>query len=146
MSWSYNASLSAEKDQVRFHIRDTDSSAQLVQDEEINYLLAEHGSVYKAAAAACRNIALYFTRRVSLVSKDSGIKDDMKEKADSYRQMADDFDEQAGRTGLSVFAGGISQSDKESRADNPDASAPAFRRDLHQSSEVPDLSGLITNS
>lgn len=146
MSWSYNANLAAEKDQVRFHIRDTDEAAPLVQDEEISFLLTEHGSVYAAAAAACRNIALYFTRRVSLVSKETGIKDDMKERADSYRQMADDFDEQASRTGLSVFAGGISQSDKESRADNQDATAPAFRRDLHQSSALPDLSGVTTHS
>lgn len=144
MSWSYDASLPTEKDQVRFHIRDTDTADQLVQDEEINYLLTEHGSVYKAAAAACRNVALHFTRKVSLISKESGIKDDMKEKADRYSEMADKFDEQDGRSGLTVFAGGISAADKEARAADGDTTRPAFRKDLHQTPASGDLLGAFT--
>ena len=140
MSWSYEPTLPTGKDKVRFLVKDTVGAAPLVDDEGILFLLEQEGqSLYRAAAAVCRNIALHFTRQASLINKESGLKDDMKEKADTYREMADDYEQKGGRSGLTVFAGGISQGDKETRAADSDASAPSFRRDLHHSSSSPTL-------
>ena len=146
MSWSYSLTLTDDKDKVRLLIGDTDEGSQLVQDEEIIFFLTEEGGVYGAAAAACRKIAADFTRKVSIVSKESGIKDDMKEKADGFLKLAEEYESRSGRSGLTVFAGGISQADKDERAADSDTTAPAFRKDLHQSSAISDLPGALTNS
>lgn len=147
MSWSYDLNLTEPKDQVRLLVRDTDEGAQLLQDEEINFLLGqEGGDLNLAAGAACRCIAETLIRKASIISKDSGLKDDMKEKADVYLERAREFEGKAGRTGLTVFAGGISTADKTSRAEDADATAPAFRKDLHQSPAVSVLPGAFPHS
>lgn len=145
MSWSYDPTLLTDKDKVRLLVKDTVETAQLVEDEAILFLLEEEGqSLYRAAAAACRTISLHFARQASLIDKESGLHDDMQKKADAYRSMADEYEQKGGRSGLTVFAGGISLGDKETRAGDSDASPPAFRRDLHQSasSTTPSLLNL----
>lgn len=135
MTWTYDPNKLAEEgmDAVRFLVRDTDATEQLVQNEEILFSLSQAGqSIYAAAAALCRNIAAYYMRKVSLIQKDSGINDDMQKRAEGFLKLAEQHEERAGRTGLTVFAGGISQGDKESRQADVDAPPPAFRRDLHQ--------------
>lgn len=66
MAWTYNPTQLATSDlfQVRFLIGDTDSADQLLQDEEINFLLAQIGSVNGAAVACCDNLSAKFTRSV----------------------------------------------------------------------------------
>jgi len=134
MTWTYSLALTADKDKIRSLVEDTDAAQPLVQDEEINFLLNESGgSIYRAAALVCRKIAAGLIRRASLINKETGLKDDMKEKADTYIALAGVYEERGTRSGLTVFAGGISESDRAARASDPDTSQPAFRRDLHQS-------------
>jgi hypothetical protein len=132
MTWSYDLTQLGEngKDAVRFFIQDTVATNHLVEDEEIIFALGQ-GGMYRAASIVCRSISAEFSRKVSVQNKESGIFDEMQKKADHYLKLAEDYAEQAGRSGLTVFAGGISLSDKESRATDADATAPAFTRDLH---------------
>ncbi len=70
MTWTYSGDpSSSDKDEVRFLVGDTDTSDQLVSDEEINYALAVwldlYGTKYWVAAVVAENIAGKFTRETS---------------------------------------------------------------------------------
>lgn len=52
MTWSYNNTLQTPKDQVRYLIQDNVPGRELVQDEEIAWLLQTEANVYMAAAMA----------------------------------------------------------------------------------------------
>jgi hypothetical protein len=65
MTWAYGGDPSAsEKDRVRFLIGDTDQEDQLLQDEEINYLVQVKGSAEGAAIHACSVIMATLAREV----------------------------------------------------------------------------------
>lgn len=66
MTWSYDPSLSTDKDKVRFEIQDTETSDQLFADEEINALLAAGGGTpYKAVSLElARKLLMRYTRFV----------------------------------------------------------------------------------
>ena len=65
MTWTYSDPTESDKDAVRFLVGDTNSADPLVTDEEITYLLAEHGDVFPAAIAAAESLAYKFAREVS---------------------------------------------------------------------------------
>ena len=51
MTWSYSGSPGdSDKDAVRFFIGDTDTTQQLLSDEEINYALTLHNGTFATAA------------------------------------------------------------------------------------------------
>jgi len=50
MTATYNSSLPSDKDWVRFVLGDRDGSSAVLQDEEINEILAEEANKYLAAA------------------------------------------------------------------------------------------------
>lgn len=89
--WTYNPTLADPTDEVRFLVGDTDTNDQLLQNEEIDRLLAlfppATGKLaYLAAAAACDAIAMKFGRAVdrnlgSLSTQNS-------QKFDHYVQLA----------------------------------------------------------
>ncbi len=64
MSWTYgNDPAGSARDAVRFHAGLTDQNDQLVNDQEIAYLLVESGGdVYDAAAMALENLSRQFAR------------------------------------------------------------------------------------
>jgi hypothetical protein len=62
MTWSYNTALTADKDKVRTFIGDTNTSEQLISDEEITFFLTQSDNIYGAAARACRAIAAKYAR------------------------------------------------------------------------------------
>lgn len=134
MTWSYDLSKLNEggKDAVRFYVEDTDGNDQLVQDEEIVFALQGAG-VYRAAEIICRKISAKYSRQANVNNKDSGIVDDVQEKAKHFLTLADKYAEQASRAGLLVFAGGISQSEATGRDLDGDRTPSAFRLDLHTS-------------
>ena len=132
MTWSYDLTKLGEngKDAVRLLVEDTDESTKLVEDEEIIFALGQ-GGMFRAASIVCRSISAKLARKVSVMNKESGIFDEMQKKADHFLKLAEDYAEQAGRTSLTVFAGGISVADKETRQEDTDRIQPAFTRDLH---------------
>lgn len=63
MAWSYNsAAMEVDLNWVRFKVGDTDSSDQLLQDEEMTSLISLHQSRELGAVAAARAIAAKYAR------------------------------------------------------------------------------------
>jgi hypothetical protein len=130
MTWSYSGDPSANKnDEVRFHCGDTNTSNQLASDEEISYTLTKEPNVYRAAALVCDAIALRLGNEMDSEGE-TGFK--AKEKYDQYRQKAEDLRAQAKSSGVKLFAGGISQADRDSRRKDTDRIQPVFTRDMNQ--------------
>lgn len=62
MSWSYDPAIPSDRDEVRLYVGDTDAANELVQDEEIDFLLDTHAQNAQATAAdVCDIIAAKFS-------------------------------------------------------------------------------------
>lgn len=127
MSWTYVNTLLTDRDRVRFLIQDTNTNAQLVQDEEIVWVLTQELNCYMAAAAIAD----------ALASKARGVQS--KSVGDySVSYSADHWDNLAKRLrsrGASYqvpSAGGLSISGKEALTDDTDAVQPIFARGMQE--------------
>lgn len=141
MTWTYSGDpATTSRDAVRFLVGDTDTTDQLVSDEEISWVLTQHSGVRHAAAATCEAIAAKFARQAEMSVDDVSIK--AGEKAEHYRALAKELRAQAAIAGkvAKPFAGGISIADKDDREADTDRVKPFFRRDLH------DVPGVFPNS
>lgn len=65
MAWTYSDPAANDKDAVRFLVGDTDTTDQLVSDEEISFILTKETSPYKAASAVAEVIAGKFARTIN---------------------------------------------------------------------------------
>lgn len=65
MSWTYDPSLAAVRDQVRFTIGDTDVSEQQFTNEELDFLITTYGSVGQVAIVAIRGLIAKYARKVN---------------------------------------------------------------------------------
>lgn len=101
MSWSYNSNLATDKDKVRLLVGDTDTTDQLLQDEEINYLLTETGNVLLAASRAAKAIAAKFSRQANKTVGDLRI--DLSQKAEAYHKLADNLEQRAKSVSVPSF-------------------------------------------
>lgn len=91
MTWSYsNDPSDSDKDQVRFLIGDTDENEQLLADEEINFLVGKHDSIWGACAEACESIAAQYSKRAD-VGLSGGMDSDISQKVEHYNQKAKEF-------------------------------------------------------
>lgn len=117
MSWSYSASdltttTSAGRiNTVRLLVGDTDTTDQLVQNEEITFALSQTGdNVYYAAVWTCRAIAAKFSRLVT-TTLDGALSANYSDRAKQYTQLAIQIEAQGKKTSgkaLGISAGGIS--------------------------------------
>lgn len=119
MTWSYVSPSDSEKDAVRFLLGDTDPDDELIQDEEINFLLDERQDRYHAAADAAEQIAGRFTREVNqsadgLSWSGSSLSQQFFELATKLRAQG----RRARRSGFAPYAGGLSKHERE--MDNAD--------------------------
>lgn len=110
MTWTYDSTApgSSAKSLVRLLIGDTSSGDQLLQDEEIEALIALEGNNYTAAALACETIAASFSRRADQKVGQLSIR--LSQLSDQYSARADRL-RKRGRLRGGVYAGGISRSD-----------------------------------
>lgn len=138
MAWTYDAAqLSAsKKDQVRLLAQDVDEGDQLLQDEEIIFVLAEEqDNVYLAAARCCELIAGQLAKQETL---DSDVKQTPDRTAAKYFELADRYRQRARTRGAGAprpFAGGVSSGDKAARSADGDRVAPSFTVGLHATGE-----------
>lgn len=73
MTWTYSGNPGASTlDEVRFLIQDTNTNDQLLQDEELNYLITGYGDPYSAAVAA---VSALIGRLASLQSESKKVGD-----------------------------------------------------------------------
>lgn len=121
MTWSYNPILSTDRDQVRFLIGDTDTNDQLLQNEEIDFVLTEFTDVYQAALMALDVGIAALSRQAT--SKSVG------PLSVSYASRIADMEKARKRIEVlaakkgaapTPYAGGISLADKETDEDDTD--------------------------
>lgn len=135
MSWNYSGDPSASPlDEVRFLVQDTDTTDQLVSDGEVNYALSTEGSAFRAAASICDAIALKLGRQMDSKGDTSYI---AREKYEQYKQMAVELRTKASKSAVTLFAGGITHSQKDAQEQDRDRVQPAFTRELHTNSVLP---------
>jgi hypothetical protein len=131
MAWTYSGKpSSSERDQVRFLIGDTKDCDQIIQDEEIEYLLDLEGSVFRAAAMACETIAAQFSRLAD--EKVGDISVSLSQKADAYLKLAKKLRNRSSGI-VFPYAGGISQTDKDTQEQDEDRVPGIFKRHMQES-------------
>lgn len=96
MTWTYSMDpTSSKKDAVRFLIGDTNPDDPMLQDEEIQFNLAEVNSdVYRASSNSCYSLAARFTGEAQSTSKSVGglsISRSLGDKAQRYERLAKDL-------------------------------------------------------
>ncbi len=128
MAWTYSGDpASSDKDAVRFYIGDTDNSDQLLQDEEISFLLTTESSILDTAVAAAEGIAAKFSRKADKAVGD--LKISLSQKADKYFTLADKLRQRAGILAV-PFAGGLTQDEKTTASEDTNAVQPSFKRGM----------------
>ncbi len=129
MSFSYDSSaLAAPLNHLRFMTQDTDASDYLLEDEEINYVMAVTTNIYRAAAKLCRAIAAKLLRETVL---DAGVVkiEQQAARAREMRLLADQYDDEALRA-EATFIDGSASPGAIILTETPSC-PPAFTRDLH---------------
>ena len=129
MTWTYDvAQLSTSQlMQVRRLIGDVKTNDQLLQDEEINFALSRYAVIELAAAECCRDLATQFAREVDLVQGE--LKTNYSNKARAFNSLAMQLENRGmARGGAIPYAGGISQSDKDTQVQDTDRVPPNFNR------------------
>lgn len=128
--WNYHANFDLARDRVRLAIGDTLADDQLVRDQEIAYAITTTGSENAAAIMLCEHLAARFARTPDETVTDSAGNTrtkSMSQRASGFLKLAAQLRE----TGAVVttpmpFAGGISQSDMDTRAQDSDRVEPSF--------------------
>ena len=147
MAWSYDptdlntTTASGRLNSVRLLVGDTDTTDQLVQNEEITFGLSQaNNNVYYAAAWVCRTIAAKFSRLVD-TNLSGALSANYSDRAKQYQQLASQIEAQGKKTSgksLGVFAGGISVAAVTTVHEDPDRVKPAFTIDKFDNVEAAD--------
>lgn len=134
MTWSYSGNpMATVGDAVRFEIQDVFSTAPLVQDEEITWVLSQEtdgtpysmNDIWRAAAHVCETLVRRFSMQAD--SELGSLKLTYSKQALGFDARAKDLRLRAQGT-AAPFVGGQSISDKRARASDQDAVEPAFHR------------------
>ncbi len=128
MTWSYiSTDLSGSREQIRTHIGDTDTTDQLLSDEQIALAETTEGTVGASAALCADWISAKYARKADKSAGDLSI---------SYSQIAKQYADLAKRLRanssgtLLPYFGGISITAKETREEDTDRVKPAFTVDM----------------
>lgn len=133
MSWDY-APGSRDLDWVRFTIGDTDSTDELLQNEEIDAALTNEGNKYSAAAVCADALAAKFSRQADKTVGPLQIR--ASQKAERYAKLAKDLRNQLGRR-VGAWAGGISEAEMREAEKDTDRVDTSFKRGMNDSEELP---------
>lgn len=130
MVWTYDPTrlATSETMRLRLEIQDTDSSNELLQDEEIAYLATQEGNFWGAAARCCEVIHRSFVQKAdTALGRALSVKYTVAAK--QYGEMAAKLRQKA--LGARVpWVGGMSVTDKQLYQGNADLIQPAFARDM----------------
>lgn len=128
MTWTYGGDPAANaRDAIRFLIGDTDTTDQLLTDEEIAWVNTEASgtstgttALYDAASRCCLTIASKLAREADKSIGDLSVS--MSQRATAYREQAASLKALSGREGgvPIPYAGGITISDKDIDEENSD--------------------------
>lgn len=102
MAFSFNPSLSTDRDWVRLRIGDTDASWPLLQDDTIDAILAAHGNDRLRAALACaRAIVAQLARQAD--TDNTGLSVRASQRAEAYRKLVAELEQEIAGTGVPVW-------------------------------------------
>lgn len=128
MTWTYSGNpASSARDAIRFLIGDTDTTDQLVSDEEIAWVNTEASgtstattALYDAASRCCLTIASKLARQADKSIGDLSVS--LSQRSTAYKAMAMEMKGLAARSGNVPipYAGGITISDKDIDQENSD--------------------------
>jgi hypothetical protein len=112
-------------------IGDTESGAQQLQDEEIDFLVDSSGSAASAAVAACRALAAKYARRVHEEVGDLKLYNE--QLFDHYTKLMDQLATESMLGSLNGLpsAGGVYAAEKEAYAANAALVQPNFTLGIH---------------
>ena len=116
----------SECDAVRFLLGDTDTSDEILADEEIVFLLDNEGSPLKAAIVAADTIANLFSGD-STSYRIGGVEVRRGQRAEQFRRRADELRRSLLEQGVNLFAGGVSIANKAEVVADTDRVAPHFK-------------------
>jgi hypothetical protein len=125
MTWSYDNSLTTDRDKLRLKIGDTDTEDQLLQDETLDALLAVRANVTLAAIDAVKAILAQLAREIDRQAL--GLGGPRSQKTTHYQALLGDLRAEALRTGTGVFFGGGSKAQAEAIQADPDKPLTPFR-------------------
>lgn len=112
MTWTYSGNpANSQLDEVRFIIGDTDTTDQLLANEEINYMIAEYGSSLRTASECARAIAAKFARLMS--RSIGGLSADFSAKYRQYLELAESLQNNEQTVPVSLYISGYTKSAKE---------------------------------
>ena len=136
MTWSYGDPAAEDLWAVRLLLGDIFESDQLLQDEEINWLLTENTDIYGAAAEGARMISAQFARLADTKSI-GDLSVSYAQRSARFVDLAKRLDERAERAGLipTPYAA-IRTADRE--ADDDDTSLITRRFSRNQFGEPGD--------
>ena len=136
--------VNSQTDAVRMLIRDTSTSSPRLTDNEVDWLVANHGNTYLAAAAGCEMMAAKHSsepgsKSVGDLSIDIGSGDPSL----NWTELAAQYRAQAARSGdFSFYSGGISKSDKQTRREDTDWDAVSAALKMHDNPNVGSTDGI----
>ncbi len=136
MSWTYGGDpKNSDRDKIRLLVGDTDSSNQLVTDEEIDWALDRESSIFEAAALTAEFVAASFARNPDKQIRDLSVK--FSQTISSYRELAEEYKQRSSGQGTwKDLAPGLSQDTKDSYDDDDDLVKPILERDQHEIVDV----------
>lgn len=119
--------ITTELDQIRLEIQDNVSTAQLLQDDEITYIMTVEANFWGACARCCEIISRNFLRKADVRVGRGGTMLNYSTAAKQYADMAAAFRKRA--IALNPpWCGGTSISDKLSLAADSDTVQPLFTK------------------
>jgi|SRR6185437_1153125 len=147
MPFSYSGNpASSVKDAVRFEIQDTNSTAPLLQDAEIEYAIAQEapntppseGEVLSASARCMEALQRLFAAQAD--TEIGSLKVTYTKQAEGYAKRATEL--RARALGMHApWAGGLSESEKQAREENTDRVPPMFKKNQFSSPYTGNQSG-----
>lgn len=136
MAATYGGDPDDPIDRIRLLVGDTDVTDPLLQDEEIEFLVANEGPVYHAAAAAADAIAAKLARKVD--TRVGGISKSNSQATEHYLKLAKRLRGQQALQAVPFYAGGLSEAEKQTDAQDSDLPRSEFTRDLHDNPRAAD--------
>lgn len=126
MSWSFDESLSTNRDKVRLKLGDTDTTSQLLSNETISALLTEHNDdVDMTTISCCRAIIAKFNRTID--RSGAGMNANRSIIVENYRQLLSELIKMNRGNSGAVYSGSFSRSRKETIEDDSDFILPTAR-------------------
>jgi hypothetical protein len=130
MTWTYSGNPSSSaRDAIRFEVGDTDTTDQLLSDEEIAYVIAIYGGSYEGASNAAMAIAAKFARLMS--RSIGGLSADFAAKYQHYTELAENLMKKAKMFPPSPYGSGWSRSQKETVSGDDDREPTFSEKGIH---------------